>query len=185
MSFKVLNLYYQYANCISETNIFYNKSLITRNFSPEEASNLQLLSISLPISFPDSNEPDFFTLIKNVLNFINSYSAQFSQTEFDNIDFELAQIIIIFLFLLIIILEQNYKELTTIYEQNLSFTQVEFILRGRPLLFEISDDNNKKLKSLNEANDIDKEAILNKLNEIESISSNENYQAILKKALDM
>jgi len=181
MSFKVLNLYYQYANCISETNNFYKKSLITRFFSPEEASNLQLLSISLP----DSNEYDFFTLIKIVLNFINSYSAQFSQTEFDNIDFELVQIIIIFLFLLIIILERNYKELTTIYEQNLSFTQVEFILRGRPLLFDTSDDNNKKLKSLNEANDIDKEVILNKLNEIESIGSNQNYQAILRKALDM
>ena len=182
MSFKVLNLYYQYANCISETNNFYKKSLITRFFSPDEASNLQLLSISLP----DSNDLEYFILIKNVLNFINSYSAQFSQTEFDNIDFELSQIIRIFLFIMIRILEKEYKELSNIYVPDLGFNQVEFILQGIPLLFKPNDeDNNKQLKLLNEVNVIDKEAVLNKLNENESIASNEKFQAILRKALDM
>ena len=42
-----------------------------------------------------------------------------------------------------------------------------------------------KLKSLNEANDIEKQMVLNKLNENESISSNEKFQSILKKALNM
>ena len=181
MSFRELNYYYQYANCISETNIFYKKSLITRNFDPEEASNLQLLSISLP----DSNDLEYFILIKNVLNFINSFSAQFSQTEFDNIDFELSQINRIFLFIMIRILEKEYKELSNIYVPDLGFNQVEFILQGIPLLFQPNDNNNQKIKSLNEANNINKEVILNKLNENKSIASNEKFQAILKKVLDL
>ena len=99
MSFRVLNLYYQYANCISETNNFYKKSLITRFFSPNEASNLQLLSISLP----DFNNSDDFILIKELLNIINSYSAQFSQSDFDSLDFEFIEFI---LFILTIIIHQ-------------------------------------------------------------------------------
>ena len=179
MSFRELHLYYQYANCISETNIFYNKSLITRNFDSIEASNLQLLSISLP----DSNNYDYFILIKIVLNFINCYSAQFSQTDFNSLDFELAQIIITFLFLLIKMLELNYKKLTDNYEQNLLISQIEFILQGIPLLFLPND--NKQLKSLNNANNIDKKNILNKLNKNELIASNENFQVILKNVLDI
>jgi len=181
MSFRELNFYYQYANCINETNIFYKKSLITRNFDPEEASNLQLLSISLP----DSNDYDYFTLIKNVLNFINSFSAQFSQTEFDNIDFELSQINRIFLFIMIRILEKEYKELSNIYVPDLGFNQVEFILQGNLSIPDSNGDNNKKLKSLNEETVIDKEKVLNKLNENESIRSNEIFQNIIKNALDM
>lgn len=179
MSFRELNLYYQYANCISETNNFYKKSLITKKFSPEEASNLQLLSISLQNSNDDSNE--YFMLMKELLNIINSYSAQFSQTEFESLDYALIEEIIFVLYLLIKILESYYKELSDSHQQNLIMTQIEFILEGIPLLFL----PNKELKSLNDVNNIDKEAILNRLNENESIVSNENYQAILKKALNM
>jgi len=55
---------------------------------------------------------------------------------------------------------------------------IEFILEGVPLVF----SSNNGLKSLN---DIDKQLVLDKLNENESIASNEFFQAILKKALDM
>jgi hypothetical protein len=170
MSFTVLNLYYQYANCISETNNFYNKSLITRFFSPEEASNLQLLSISLP----DSNDSEDFILSKELLNIINSYSAQFSQSDFDSLDFEFIEFILYTLTIIIKVLKLNYKELSSIHEQNLLETQVHFILEGIPLLF-----------SPNKEHVIDKEAVLNKLNENKSISSNEKFQTILRKALDM
>ena len=170
MSFKVLNLYYQYANCISETNNFYKKSLITRFFSPEEASNLQLLSISLP----DLNYIEDFILARELLNIINSYSAQISQSDFDSLDFERIQFILSVLTTIIKVLELNYKELSDIYQENLLETQVHFILEGIPLLF-----------APNKENVIDKESILNKLNEYESIASNEKFQSILKKALDM
>ena len=171
MSFKVLNLYYQYANCVSETINFYKKSLITRFFSPEEASNLQLLSISLP----DSNDSEDFILIKELLNIINSYSAQFSQSDFDSLDFEFIEFILFILTIIIHnILELNYKELSDIHEQNLLISQVHFILEGIPLFFEA-----------NKLNNIDKEAVLNKLNENKSIASNEKFQVILKKVLDM
>ena len=176
MSFKELNLYYQYANCINETNNFYNKSLITRFFSPEEASNLQLLSISL-----QEVENENFLLIKILLNIINSYSAQFSQSEFDSLDFELIQIIIFVLYIIIEFLEVSYQELSDSHQQNLVISQIQYILEGIPLLF----FPNMKLKSLNEANDIEKQMVLNKLNENESISSNEKFQSILKKALNM
>jgi hypothetical protein len=171
MSFKVLNLYYQYAYCISETNNFYKKSLITRFFSPDEASNLQLLSISLPDLNDDSED---FILAKELLNNINSYSAQFSQSDFDILDFEFIEFILYVLTIIIKVLELNYKELSDIQEQNLLETQVHFILEGIPLFFQP-----------NKGHVIDKEAVLNKLNENESISSNEKYQAILRKALDM
>jgi hypothetical protein len=176
MSFKVLNLYYQYANCISETSNFYKKSLITRFFSPDEASNLQLLSISLP----DSNDSlEYFVLIKEMLNIINSYSAQFSQSDFDSLDYEFIEFILYVLNIIIHnVLELNYKELSDIYEQDLNESQIHYILEGIPLLFSPN-------KQLNESNNIDKEAVLNKLNENESIASNENYQVILRKALDM
>ena len=177
MSFRELNFYYQYANCISETNNFYKKSLITRNFDSTESSNLQLLSISLP----DSNISYYFMLIKELLNIINCYSAQFSQTDFESLDFEFINIIQYVLFLLTKFLELNYKELTDLHQQDLLETQIEFILEGIPLLFA----PNNKLKSLNEANIIDKEVVLNKLNENKSIASNEKFQTILKKALDM
>ena len=124
MSFKVLNLYYQYANCVSETINFYKKSLITRFFSPEEASNLQLLSISLP----DSNDSEDFILIKELLNIINSYSAQFSQSDFDSLDFEFIEFILFILTIIIHnILELNYKELSDIHEQNLLISQVHIL----------------------------------------------------------
>ena len=168
MSFKVLNLYYQYANCISETNNFYKKSLITRNFSPEEASNLQLLSISLPDSNDDSED---FILAKELLNIINSYSAQFSQSDFDSLDFEFIEFILYVLTIVIKVLELNYKELSDIHEQDLLETQINFILEGIPLFFE--------------PNNINKEGIFNKLNKYESIESNEKFQAILKKVLDL
>jgi len=176
MSFKVLNLYYQYANCISETSNFYKKSLITRFFSPDEASNLQLLSISLP----DSNDSlEYFILIKELLNIINSYSAQFSQSDFNSLDFEFIEFILFILTIIIHnILELNYKKLSDIYQQDLLESQIHFILEGIPLLFEPN-------KQLIESNNINKEAVLNKLNENQSIASNENYQAILKKVLDM
>jgi hypothetical protein len=180
MSFRELNFYYQYANCISESNIFYKKSLITRNFRPEEASNLQLLSISLP----DSNNSFDFMLSKELLNIINSYSAQFSQSEFDSLDFDFIQFILFVLMIIVEVLELNYEELLNSYEQNLIISQVKFILQGIPLLFEPNDDN-KQFKLLNEANNIDKESVLNKLNKYESIASNENYQVILKKVLGM
>ena len=167
MSFKVLNLYYQYANCISETNNFYKKSLITRFFSPEEASNLQLLSISLP----DSNDSEDFILSKELLNIMNSYSAQFSQSEFDSLDFEFIEFILYVLTIIIKVLELNYKELSDIHEQYLLETQINFILEGIPLFFE--------------PNNINKEGIFNKLNKYESIESNEKFQAILKKVLDL
>ena len=172
MSFKVLNLYYQYANCISETNNFYKKSLITRFFSPEEASNLQLLSISLP----DSNDnSDDFILIKELLNIINSYSAQFSQSDIDSLDFERIEFILFILTIIIHqILELNYKKLSDEYQQDLLETQIHFILEGIPLLF-----------VPNKENVINKETILNKLNEYQSIASNKKFQSILKKALDM
>lgn len=176
MSFKELNLFYQYANCINESSNFYNKSLITRIFSPEEASNLQLLSISL-----QEVEDDYFLLMKFLLNIINSYSAQFSQYEFESLDYALIEEIIFILYLLVKILELYYKELSDSHQQNLIMSQIEFILEGIPLLF----SPNKELKSLNEANNIDKGAVLNKLNEYELISSNEKYQSILKKALNM
>jgi hypothetical protein len=175
MSFKVLNLYYQYANCISETSNFYKKSLITRFFSPNEASNLQLLSISLP----DSNDAEDFILIKELLNIINSYSAQISQSVFDSLDFERIEFILYVLTIIIHnVLELNYKKLSDIYQQDLNESQVHFILEGIPLFFE----ENKKS---NEVNVIDKQAVLNKLNENKSIESNEKFQTILKKALDM
>jgi hypothetical protein len=176
MSFKVLNLYYQYANCISETINFYKKSLILRFFSPEEASNLQLLSISLPDSNDNSNNnSDDFILIKELLNIINSYSAQFSQSDFDSLDFEFIEFILFILTIIIHeILELNYKKLSDEYQQDLIETQIHFILEGIPLFFEE-----------NKLNNINKEVILNKLNENESILSNQNYQAILRKALDM
>ena len=170
MSFKVLNLYYQYANCISETNNFYKKSLITRFFSPVEASNLQLLSISLP----DSNDSEDFILSKELLNIMNSYSAQFSQSEFDSLDFEFIEFILYVLTIIIKVLELNYKELSDIHEQDLLETQIEFILEGIPLFFEP-----------NKLNNINKEVVLNKLNKYESIVSNEKFQAILKKVLDL
>ena len=176
MSFKELNLYYQYANCINETNNFYNKSLITRFFSPDEASNLQLLSISL-----QEVENDYFLLMKLLLNIINSYSAQFSQSEFDSLDFELIQIIIFVLYIIIEFLEVSYQELSDSHQQNLVISQIQYILEGIPLLF----FPNMKLKSLNEANDIEKQMVLYKLIENESISSNEKFQSILKKALNM
>ena len=128
MSFKELNLYYQYANCINETNNFYNKSLITRFFSPEEASNLQLLSISL-----QEVENENFLLIKILLNIINSYSAQFSQSEFDSLDFELIQIIIFVLYIIIEFLEVSYQELSDSHQQNLVISQIQYILEGIPL----------------------------------------------------
>ena len=181
MSFRELNFYYQYANCVNESINFYRKSLITRNFSPEEASNLQLLSISLQ----DYNNSEDFMLMKELLNIINSYSAQFSQYEFNSLDFYFIQYILYVLMVIIDVLELNYKDLTDIYEQNLIISQIRFILQGIPLLFQPNDDNNKKFKLLNEANNIDKESILNKLNENESISSNEKFQVILKKALNM
>jgi hypothetical protein len=172
MSFKVLNLYYQYANCISETINFYKKSLIVRFFSAEEASNLQLLSISLSDSNDNSND---FILIKELLNIINSYSAQFSQSDFDSLDFEFIEFILFILTTIIHqILELNYKKLSDEYQQDLIETQIHFILEGIPLFFEE-----------NKLNNINKEVILNKLNEIESIKSNENYKSILRKALDM
>ena len=125
-------------------------------------------------------------LSKELLNIINSYSAQFSQSEFDSLDFDFIQYILFVLRIIIDVLESNYKELLNIYEQNLIFSQVKFILQGIPLLFSPNDDgNNKQLKSLNEANVIDKEYILNKLNQHESIASNENYQSILRKTLNM
>jgi hypothetical protein len=178
MSFKVLNLYYQYANCISETNNFYKKSLITHFFSSEEASNLQLLSISLPNS---NDESEDFILSKELLNIINSYSAQFSQSDFDSLDFEFIEYILYVLTIIIKVLELNYKELSDIHEQDLLETQIHFILEGIPLLFEV----NKELKSSNEVNIINKEAFLNKLNENKSIASNEKFQAILRKVLDI
>lgn len=181
MSFRELNSYYVYANCVNESSNFYKKSLITRFFSPEEASNLQLLSISLP----DLNNSEDFMLSKELLNIINSYSAQFSQSEFDSLDFEFIQFILYVLMIIIEVLELNYKDLIDIYEQNLIFSQVKFILQGIPLLFSPNDNGNNKLKLLNETNVIDKEDILNKLNQHESIASNENYQAILRKALNM
>ena len=167
MSFRELNFYYTYANCINESSNFYKKSLITRNFSPEEASNLQLLSISLP-TLNNSND---FMLSKDLLNIINSYSAQFSQSEFDSLDFDFIQYILFVLRIIIDVLESNYEELSNINEQNLIFSQIKFILEGIPLLFS--------------PNIIDKEDVLNKLNQHESIASNENYQAILRKALNM
>ena len=167
MSFKVLNLYYQYANCISETNNFYKKSLITRFFSPVEASNLQLLSISLP----DSNDSEDFILSKELLNIMNSYSAQFSQSEFDSLDFEFIEFILYVLTIIIKVLELNYKELSDIHEQDLLETQINFILEGVPLFFQ--------------PNNFNKEVVLNKLNKYESIVSNEKFQAILKKVLDL
>ncbi len=170
MSFRELNCYYAYANCINESSNFYKKSLITKNFSPEEASNLQLLSISLPNLI---NSGDFM-LSKELLNIINSYSAQFSQSEFDSLDFDFIQYILYVLRIIIEVLELNYEELSNIYEQNLIFSQVKFILEGIPLLF-----------APNEENVIDKKDVLNKLNEHESIASNENYQSILRKALNM
>jgi hypothetical protein len=170
MSFKVLNLYYQYANCISETNNFYKKSLITRFFSPEEASNLQLLSISLP----DSNDSEDFILAKELLNIMNSYSAQFSQSDFDSLDFEFIEFILYVLTIIIKVLELNYKELSDIHEQDLLETQINFILEGIPLFFEP-----------NKLNNINKEVVLNKLNENKSIELNEKFQAILKKVLNL
>ena len=171
MSFKVLNLYYQYANCISETINFYKKSLIVRFFSPEEASNLQLLSISLP----DSNNSEDFILIKELLNIINSYSAQFSQSDFDSLDFEYIEFILSILTIIIHqILELNYKKLSDEYQQDLIESQIHFILEGIPLFFEP-----------NKLNNINKQAVLNKLNENKSIASNEKFQVILKKVLDM
>ena len=171
MSFRVLNLYYQYANCISETSDFYKKSLITRFFSPEEASNLQLLSISLPDSNDDSED---FILAKELLNIINSYSAQFSQSDFDNLDFEFIEFILYVLTIIIKVLELNYKELSDIHEQDLLETQINFILQGIPLFFEP-----------NKLNNINKEAVLNKLNENKSIELNEKFQAIIKKVLNL
>ena len=171
MSFRVLNLYYQYANCISETSDFYKKSLITRFFSPEEASNLQLLSISLPDSNDDLED---FILAKELLNIINSYSAQFSQSDFDNLDFEFIEFILYALTIIIKVLELNYRELSNIQEQNLLETQVHFILEGIEIFFEP-----------NKEHVIHKEAVFNKLNENKSISSNEKFQDILKKVLDI
>ncbi len=171
MSFKVLNLYYQYANCVSETINFYKKSLIVRFFSPEEASNLQLLSISLP----NSNNSEDFILIKELLNIINSYSAQFSQSDFDSLDFEYIEFILFILTIIIHnVLELNYKKLSDEYQQDLIESQIHFILEGIPLFFEP-----------NKLNNINKQAVLNKLNENKSIASNEKFQVILKKVLDM
>ena len=83
------------------------------------------------------------------------------------------------------ILEKEYKELSNIYEPDIDFNEVEFILQGKPSIPDSNGDNNKKLKSLNEETVIDKEKILNKLNENESIRSNEIFQNIIKNALDM
>jgi hypothetical protein len=102
---------------------------------------------------------------------MNSYSAQFSQSEFDSLDFEFIEFILYVLTIIIKVLELNYKELSDIHEQDLLETQINFILEGIPLLFS--------------PNIIDKEDVLNKLNQHESIASNENYQAILRKALNM
>jgi hypothetical protein len=179
MSFKELNLYYQYANCINETNNFYNKSLVTRFFNSDESSKLQLLSISLP----EVNNLPYFSLINIIINIINSYSAQFSQSKFESLDIELIQNILYILSILIEILQLSYKELTDFYEQNLSDIQINFILKGIKLLF--IENENTKPKPVLSASNIDKKAILNKLNENELIYSNQTFQDILNSILNI